>query len=89
MRRIRLVVRGVVQGVGFRYWTTREASRIGVTGWVTNRADGSVEALLEGASADVEKLVGWLRAGGAPSARVDRVDVVEADPEGARSFVIV
>jgi acylphosphatase len=83
-----VVIRGLVQGVGFRYWTTREASRIGVTGWVTNRPDGSVEAFLEGDAAAVEKLLGWFRSGGAPSARVDAVEATDVDPAGSTSFEI-
>ncbi|BDZ51832.1 acylphosphatase [Frondihabitans sucicola] len=85
----RVVVRGLVQGVGFRYWTVREASRLGIVGTVTNRADGSVEAVVEGPAEAVERLVGWFRDGGAPSARVDAVEVADAEPTGASSFDIV
>ena len=60
-RRIR--VSGRVQGVGFRYALCDEAERNGVTGWVRNRTDGTVEALLQGSEAAVEALVDWARRG--------------------------
>lgn len=87
--RRRVIVRGEVQGVGFRYWTAHEAGRIGVTGQVTNLADGTVSADLEGSPDGVEELLDWFRAGGPPSARVDAVVVTEAEPTGATRFEIV
>jgi acylphosphatase len=65
-------VRGRVQGVGFRYALRREAARAGVRGWVRNRRDGSVEALLQGDASAVEQLVQWARHG-PPAARVDEL----------------
>src|SRR5947207_15835423 len=56
-------VRGRVQGVGFRDALQREARRFGVTGWVRNRADGSVEAVLQGSPEAVEKVIDWARRG--------------------------
>lgn len=87
--RRRVVVSGLVQGVGFRYRTVQEAARIGVTGDVTNRADGTVLVHVEGAADDVDRLLAWFRAGGAPSARVDSVEVAEEPSVGATSFEIV
>ena len=73
-------VTGRVQGVFFRAWTRDEAKALGLTGWVRNAADGSVEALLEGSESAVAKMIELLGQG--PShARVDEVDVEEADPE--------
>lgn len=66
-------VHGVVQGVGFRYSTQREALQLGLTGYARNLDDGSVEVLACGETEQVEKLIGWLKAGGPRSARVDRV----------------
>lgn len=66
-------VHGMVQGVGFRYSTQREAQKLGLTGYVRNMDDGSVEVLACGESTQVEQLVDWLKAGGPRSARVDKV----------------
>jgi len=67
--RTKLLIKGVVQGVNFRYYTRREALRYNVTGWVSNLPDGSVAALFEGAEEDVETIVQWCRHG-PPSAQV-------------------
>ena len=72
-------VRGRVQGVGFRYAMRREAERAGVRGWVRNRSDGSVEALLQGEAAAVARLVEWARRG-PPAARVDELHDSELEP---------
>jgi acylphosphatase len=73
-----LVVRGLVQGVGYRWSMVQAAQRLGVRGWVRNRRDGSVEALAAGDADAVEALVRWARQGPA-GARVDAVDVNDAD----------
>lgn len=71
-KRIRLVIEGRVQGVWFRDSTRTEAQRLGVTGWVRNRRDGTVEVLAEGPEDRVNQLVRWCHEG--PShARVSRV----------------
>lgn len=81
----RFVVHGTVQGVFYRESMRREAERLGVDGWVRNRADGTVEAHVEGAPDAVEALFAW--AGRGPEhARVTRVDETDAAPEGARGF---
>jgi acylphosphatase len=71
LKQVHLYVRGRVQGVFFRASAQREARRLGLTGWVKNRADGSVEVLAEG---DEEEIVGWAHRGPGAS-RVDAVDV--------------
>ena len=76
----RLRIRGTVQGVGYRYAMREEATRLGVAGWVRNRADGSVEALVQGDAHAVEALITWARAG-PPAARVQEVEVSPAAPE--------
>lgn len=82
-----MVVRGVVQGVGYRWACVREAERLGVSGWVRNLADGGVELAAEGPPDAVDAMVAWARRG--PSAaRVRSLDVVEESPEGARGFVV-
>jgi acylphosphatase len=63
----------MVQGVGFRYSTQREAQNLGLTGYARNMDDGSVEVLACGEAQKVEQLIDWLKAGGPRSARVDKV----------------
>lgn len=72
--RVRIVVHGSVQGVSFRYYTCRRALELGVSGWVRNLPDGTVEGLFEGGDSAVQALVEWCRLGPA-SARVERLDV--------------
>jgi acylphosphatase len=83
--RRRVVVRGYVQGVFFRDTARREAQRRGVAGWVRNRADGAVEAVFEGASAEVEALVEFCRHG-PRGADVADVEVSDEPVEGLAGF---
>ncbi len=83
--RRRVVVRGEVQGVFFRDSTEQEAGRHGVSGWVTNRDDGAVEAVFEGDADAVERLVEFARRGPS-SASVEDVEVTEEEPEGLEGF---
>ena len=77
-RRVR--VRGRVQGVWYRGWAVREAQALGLRGWVRNRSDGSVEAVLFGEAAAVRAMVERCRAG-PPAARVEEVEeAVEPGP---------
>jgi acylphosphatase len=69
---------GQVQGVGFRYHFSEQAQRLGITGWVRNRRGGSVEAMIEGTPDAVQALLAWARLG-PPAARVERVEVSEAE----------
>ena len=86
MRLTKLVrVHGIVQGVWFRDWTIREARALGVDGWVRNRRDGTVEALVAGDADAVEAMIARLREG-PPRARVDRLDIEESDDEVATGF---
>jgi acylphosphatase len=73
----RLVIAGRVQGVGFRYAFADEARTRGLGGWVRNRRDGRVEALVSGPAPAVEAVIAWARVG-PPAARVSSVDVEEA-----------
>jgi acylphosphatase len=73
-----LIISGRVQGVGFRMSMCCEAERLGVTGWVRNRRDGTVEAVIDGAPAAVAALIEWARAG-PPGARVSGVAVGETE----------
>lgn len=87
MVRKQAVVRGVVQGVGFRYYTQAEARRLGLAGFVRNRTDGAVEAELEGDAVSVRAMLAWLQHG-PPSARVEAVDVTTIPPLGESGFRI-
>ena len=87
MKRLRVIVRGRVQGVFFRDSARRLAARLGVAGWVHNRADGSVEAVFEGDAGAVEELVAFCREG-PPGARVEAVDVTVEEPQGERGFTV-
>jgi acylphosphatase len=72
--RVRLRIEGRVQGVYFRASTVQEAHRLGVTGWVMNRSDGSVETVAEGTRSKIENLIAWCRQG-PPGAQVHRVEL--------------
>ena len=78
-------IHGFVQGVGFRWAIARAANSRGVAGWAANRADGTVEAVLEGEPDAVESVVRICREG-PRGARVDRVDVSEEQAEGISGF---
>lgn len=79
--RLHAKIFGRVQGVSFRYYTAREASVWGLTGWVANRFDGSVELIAEGEKAALHKLLNYLHRG-SPSARVERVQVEWGESTG-------
>jgi acylphosphatase len=83
----RVVVRGDVQGVFFRDSTRSEAEKRGVAGWVTNRSDRAVEALVEGDPADVLALVDFCK-GGPSQADVKDVEVEDREPEGLSGFEV-
>ena len=84
----RFVVRGRVQGVGFRWFVEREAHTLGIAGWVRNNGDGSVEVLAHGTRDQLSGLHSRLREG-PRAARVDNVEVMDARPtDGLNSFRI-
>ncbi len=83
-RRVRLRVTGIVQGVFFRGETRRQATKLGLDGYVRNMPDGTVEVVAEGNDHRVEELIAWCRKG-PPHARVDDVAVVEEEPSGGES----
>jgi acylphosphatase len=84
----RFVVRGRVQGVGFRWFVEREAHILGIAGWVRNNTDGSVEVLAQGTRDQLSGLLSRLREG-PRAARVDAVEESEARPvAGINSFRI-
>jgi len=86
--RRRVVVHGWVQGVFFRDQIRRRALSTNVAGWVRNNWDGTVEAVFEGERAAVERLIAYCHEG-PRGASVDRVELVEEDPEGCSGFRIL
>ncbi len=83
MRRIRFVVTGRVQGVGFRWFVKAEARPLGLTGWVRNREDGAVEGEVEGRDDALEALIPCLEEGPS-SAIVTNVEISEISDDGQR-----
>ena len=73
----RVIIRGRVQGVGFRAWTEHEARRRALDGWTRNRRDGAVEAVFAGPPATVADMIEACRRG-PPSARIDALDAQDA-----------
>ncbi len=84
-RKWHLIIRGRVQGVWYRESMRQEALRLGVDGWVRNRADGSVEAVIAGPEEQVDALLAWTR-GGPPLARVAEVQCHPHDGPVAAGF---
>jgi acylphosphatase len=83
--RRRVVIHGRVQGVFFRDTTRRRAVEVGVSGWVRNNPDGTVEAAFEGETDAVERLVSFVHEG-PRGALVERVNVIDEPPEGSSGF---
>ncbi len=83
--RRRVVVHGHVQGVFFRDTTRREAQRRDVSGWVSNRPDGAVEAVFEGSREAVDAMIDFC-SGGPRGADVDQVETSDEEPEGLSGF---
>jgi acylphosphatase len=75
-----LHITGRVQGVGFRFYTQRKARELGISGWVRNRRDGSVEVVIRGDAGAVERMIAWARHG-PPSAQVTGVGVADESGE--------
>ena len=83
----RLTISGQVQGVGFRYALADEARARNLRGWVRNRRDGSVEAVVAGPEHDVEAVIAWARHG-PPAAQVTRVAVEPAATDAAEFEIV-
>lgn len=80
-KRAHVFIGGRVQGVSYRYYTTRQASDKGIHGWVKNLADGRVEAVFEGPEARVQEMVDWCHHG-SPAAQVEHVEVNWSEATG-------
>lgn len=81
----RLEIHGRVQGVFYRDWTVKSARELGLAGWVRNRRDGTVEAVVQGDADAVEQMI-VLAKDGPPAANVDRIDVTETALEEITGF---
>ncbi len=79
--RVKVIVKGIVQGVNFRYYSQRQAAKFNITGWVKNLPDGSVAGVFEGDEQDVEAMVQWCRRG-PPSAHVTELIVQPEEYRG-------
>jgi len=76
---VRLLIRGRVQGVGYRDWTRAKAKVLGLDGWVRNLSTGEVEVVVAGPPGALENLIAACRSG-PPSARVSDVEIADAEP---------
>jgi acylphosphatase len=85
VKAVRVRISGLVQGVGYRAWTEQEAIARGLRGWVRNRTDGSVEALIAGPESVVDEMLAAFRVG-PRMADVEDVSVVPADDPGGIGF---
>ena len=87
-RTVHVRIKGMVQGVGYRAWTERNARALGLGGWVRNWRDGTVEALFCGAAGQVEKMLARSREG-PPGAVVEEVAVVEEGGDAPVGFAVL
>ncbi|MGA7149385.1 MAG: acylphosphatase [Microbacterium sp.] len=87
MRRVHVIVEGDVQGVGYRYALRLVAGEAGVTGWVRNRRDGTVEAEVEGSDERVDQVLLWMTQG-PPGSRVSTTTVTDAAPAADDGFEV-
>ena len=83
-KRVATRITGLVQGVYFRDYAQKEARGLELSGWVRNRTDGTVEAVLEGEADKVEQMIAWLHIG-SPQAEVSEVQVTEEQPLGDKT----
>jgi acylphosphatase len=88
MKRFHIVVRGLVQGIGFRYYSDKEAKRLYLSGWVRNQSDGSVEIEVQGEEKLVLEFIEWVHQG-PTNALVESVDITELPEKKEIGFAIV
>ena len=88
LRTVRVLIHGRVQGVWYRDWTKRTALELGLSGWVRNRLDHSVEALFSGPSEQVEEMLTRCH-DGSPMSHVEAVEVMEQGGEAPLGFEIL
>ena len=83
-----LIIHGKVQGVYDRASAQAEGLRLNLHGWARNRRDGTVEAMVSGPESVVEEFIAWAR-NGPPTARVDHIDINDAEPPAAGPFAVL
>jgi acylphosphatase len=88
MKTVRLIVRGRVQGVFFRAYTKETADRLGISGWVKNLPDKSVEITATGNQESLQQFISWCRLG-PTKARVDELKIEETAPDAFPDFRII
>jgi acylphosphatase len=86
--RVKVVVKGIVQGVNFRYYTQRQAAKYNINGWVKNLPDGSVAAVFEGEEHDVAAMVQWCRRGPSSAQVTELIEQPEEDRVEFSSFSV-
>lgn len=84
-QKVRVLIAGRVQGVGYRFWTVNQAQKLGLNGWVRNLQDGRVEAVFEGDAQTVEQMIQACHSGPA-AAIVQNVTVARGNVEGIEGF---
>lgn len=84
---VHILIEGLVQGVGFRAFVERRAVGLGLDGWVRNRRDGGVEAVIAGEAAQVERMLALCRQG-PPQSRVDMLKVIGEGADVPPGFVV-
>lgn len=87
MKAKHLVIHGRVQGVCYRAWTAQQAQNLGISGWVRNRSDGTVEAVINGTEEAVEQMLAACRTGPG-AAQVTGIDIDEIEPENVKGFEV-
>jgi len=87
-RSVRVRIEGGVQGVGYRFWSNRVAEELGLTGWVRNRRDGSVEALFCGPADQVADMLERCKQG-PPSARVTAINILAEGGTAPETFIVL
>ena len=88
MKTVWVTISGRVQGVWFRAWTEKQATSIGLDGWVRNCRDGSVEALFSGEDAKIDQMIAACHVG-PPAARVNEIRVVPSDGDQPVGFKVI
>jgi acylphosphatase len=87
-RTVRLRIAGAVQGVGYRYWTEEAAAELGLSGWVRNRRDGTVETVISGSADAVDRMIERCREG-PRAAQVNSIDVEEEPATPSPGFEVL
>lgn len=88
VKRVKLLLTGLVQGVFFRVNAQDQAKKLGLTGYVKNLSNGQVEAVFEGPEDKIDDIIYWIKQGPA-SSRIDQLDIIQEKPANLTSFEII